>query len=108
MEPGIEAAPKIERRSERGEGEAQAVQQDFEERVALEPIKGQKTDNELGSEYEIHASPCDRSLETALDRRRGSKSRLCVPDLPFKPVDSATVMGRKQSVVAPLPTDCNA
>jgi transposase len=29
---------------------------DFKARVALEAIKGQKTANELASEYEIHAS----------------------------------------------------
>lgn len=40
---------------------------DFKARVALEAIKGQKTANELASEYEIHASLVSTWKQQALE-----------------------------------------
>jgi transposase len=40
---------------------------DFKGRVALEAIKGQKTANELASEYEIHASVVNTWKKQALE-----------------------------------------
>ena len=58
---------------------------------------GKKTENGPGLAVDNQVSSCDWALETAQDRRCGSKRRLGVPDLPFRSLESTTVLGRDQS-----------